>query len=246
MFGMTTFRTRLQASFVVVEHPLVFEVDEGGQDEVGSVEEGSHGDLDAGDVLLDLEALDLGGPALAVAFEEGEEVASVVLLAHEGEDLFVLGAAAGLDDVAVGVGAEEGGGLVERREVPARERRHPGGLHLGLAEVAVVFEAVGGAGAADDGLAFAAEFLGGLSEVGVVEDDDVGPVLVVLPGVDLFEQAVGDVLVGAGEDGVADGVAFLEDLEGEVVDEAEAGDEEEFRGGGAHEPSVLRSMLSGS
>jgi hypothetical protein len=61
----------------------VLEVDQGREDEVLAVEEGADGDLDAGDELLDLEALDLGAPSLLVVLQHRDQVAAVLLLADE-------------------------------------------------------------------------------------------------------------------------------------------------------------------
>ena len=62
----------------------------------------------------------------------------------------------------------------------------------------------------------------------VVEDDDVRPVDFLLPVVDLGHEAVGDVALLLVLDEVADLVAFLHDLPGDVADEAGDRDEEEL------------------
>jgi hypothetical protein len=128
----------------------------------------------------------------------------------------------------LGVLRDEVDGGVEALEVPLREDRHTRGLHLLLAEVAVLLEAVGVRRAPHDRLPLLAELLGQRAVVGVVEDDDVRPVLVLLPRVDLRDEPVADVLVRLRLDVVLRLVPFLDDFPGEIVDEPHAGDEEEF------------------
>ena len=210
----------------------MLEVDEHRQDEIGAVEEPSDRHLDAGGELLQLEHLDLGGPALLVVLQHRDDVEAVLLLADERQDLLVLRPAARLHHVAAGVLPDERRGRVERGELPARQGRHAGGLHLLLTEIAVHLEPVGVARAADDRLPFLAQLLDQRPELAVVEHDDVGPVLEVLPAIHLLDEAVADVAVRLRHDVVLDLEAFLLHLPGEVVDEGELGDEQEACDGG--------------
>ena len=86
---------------------------------------------------------------------------------------------------------------------------------------------------------------GALAE-SVVEDDDVGPFGVALPVFGFGDEAVGDVALFFGFDVVADVVAFLENLPGDVTDEAGERDKEKFAfvhlGEWAAEPRLLGSV----
>src|SRR5205814_5996767 len=88
-----------------------------------------------------------------------DDVFAVVFLAHEEAALDVLGFAAGLDDVAIGIFLDEFDGRVEGVEILVRNDVDAGFLQLFLAERAIVLEAVGVFGAADDGFALGAEGL---------------------------------------------------------------------------------------
>ena len=105
----------------------------------------------------------------------------------------------------------------------------PADLSCFLAEGAIVFEAVGVGGAADNGLAAGAEGLGFLALAeGVVEDDDVGPLGVFFPVFGFGDEAVGDVALFFRLDVVADVVAFFENLPGDVADKARERNKEKF------------------
>ena len=83
--------------------------------------------------------------------------------------------------------------------------------------------------AADDGLARGAKSLGfGALAESVVEDDDIGPLGVALPVFGFGDEAVGDVALFFGFDVIADVVAFLENLPGDVTDESGERDKEKF------------------
>ena len=98
-----------------------------------------------------------------------------------------------------------------------------------LAEGAVVFEIVGVRRAADDGLAGGAQGLGlGALAEGVVEDDNVGPLAVFFVVGGLGDETIGDIAFLLVFDEVADFVAFLDDLPGNVSDEAGERGKEEF------------------
>ena len=128
--------------------------------------------------------------------------------------------AAGLDDVAVGIFLHELDRGIEGLEVLVRNDVDAGLLQLFLAEGAIVFEAVGVFGAADDRLAGSAQGLSlrALTER-VVEDDDVGPLGVFLPVDGLGNEAVGDVALFFVVDVIADVVAFFENLPRDVADQ---------------------------
>src|SRR5262249_16344479 len=98
----------------------------------------------------------------------------------------------------------------------------------------VILQLVRVGSAADDRLAARTQLLRFLSLTqSVIEDDDVGPRDVRLPVVRLRHKAVGDVLLLLVGDEVADLVALLDDLPGDVADQARERDEEEFA---SHDP----------
>src|SRR5437879_11994171 len=133
------------------------------------------------------------------------------------------------DDITVGILLDEINGGVEGIEVFVGNDADAGRFELFLAEGAVVFEAVGVGGSADDGLAGGAKGLGfaALSQ-GVVKDDNVGPLGVFFPILGFRDKTVGDVTLLLGVDVVADVVAFLADLPSDVNDETREQNEEEF------------------
>ena len=195
---------------VAGEKLFVLEIDVDGGDEFFAVEEGADGDFDAGDAALELEDFDFIGEGALVSFEHADDVVAVFFFADEEAALDVLGLAAGLDDVAVGILHDEFDGGIEGFEILVGDDVDAGFFQLFLAEGTIVFEAVGVFGAADDGLAGGAESLGfGALAEGVVEDDDVGPLGVAFPVFGFGDEAVGDVALFFGFDVVADVVAFL-------------------------------------
>ena len=208
---------------------FVLEIDVDGGDEFFAVEEGAYGDFDAGDAALELEDLDFVREGALVSFQHADDVVAVFFFADEEAALDVLGFAAGLDDVAVGILHDKFDGGIEGFEILVGDDVDAGFLQLFLAEGAIVFETIGVFSAADDGLARVAEGFGsGALAESVVEDDDVGPLGVALPIFGFGDEAVGDVALFFGFDVVADVVAFFEDLPGDIADEAGKRDEEKF------------------
>ena len=138
----------------------------------------SDGDFDAVDAALQLEDFDLVREGLLVGFQHADDVFAVFFFADEEAPLDVLRFPAGLDDVAVGIFLHEFDRRIEGVEILVWNNVDAGLLQLFLAEGTVVFEAVGVFGAADDRLPCRAQGLSpsALPE-GVVENDDVGPLL---------------------------------------------------------------------
>src|SRR5260370_9111916 len=93
----------------------------------------------------------------------------------------------------------------------------------------MVFEAVRVRGAADHGFAGSAEglSLGALAE-SVIENDDVGPLDIFFPIFGLRDEPIGDVTLFFGFDVVADIVAFLKHLPGNVPNETRKRAKETF------------------
>ncbi len=194
-----------------------------------AVEETADGDFDAINAALELEDLDFLGESSFVGLEHADNVFTVFFLADEEAALDVLGFAAGLDDVAVGIFLDEFDGRIEGVEILIRDDGDAGFLQFFLAEGAVVFEIVGVGRAADDRLSGGAESLGfGALAEGVVEDDDVGPLAIFFVVAGFGDEAVGDVAFFFVFDEVADFVAFLDYLPGDVADQAGERDEEKF------------------
>jgi len=200
---------------------FVFEIDVDRGDEFFAVEESADGDFDAVDAALELENFDFVGEGFFVGLEHTDDVVSVFLFTDEESALDVLGFAAGLNDVAVGIFLDEFDSEVERIKIFVGNDSDAGGFELLLPEGAIVFEAIGVSGAADNGLAAGAKGLGlfALAE-SVIEDDDVGPLGVFFPVFGFGDEAVGDVALFFRVDVVADVVAFFENLPGDVTDKA--------------------------
>lgn len=189
---------------------FVLEVDVDGGDEFFAVEESADGDFDAGNAALKLEDFDFVGEGALVGFEHTDDVVAVFFLADKEAALDVLGFAAGLDDIAVGIFHDEFNSGIERVKILVGDDVDASFFQLFLAERAVVFEAVGVFGAADDGLAGGTESAGfGALAERVVENDDVGPLSVALPVLGFRDETVGDVALFFGFDVVADVVAFF-------------------------------------
>ena len=179
------------------------------------------------------------GPGPLVVLEDLDHVLAVVVLPHVEQGLAVLRRPAGLDHVAVGLALDVGDGVVEGGEVLLGDDGDARGLELVLAEGPVVLEAVGVGAASHHLLALLAQGLGlGALAQHVVEDDDVGPVDVGLPVVDLGHEAVADLPLALALDEVADLVVLLDRLPGDVADEAVDGHEEELHG--ALEENICR------
>ena len=195
---------------VAGEEFLVLEVDVDGGDEFFAVEESADGDFDSGDAALELEDFDFVGEGALVGFEHANDIVAIFFFADKETALDVLGFAAGLDDIAVGIFHDEFDGGIERVEILVRDDIDAGFFQLFLAEGAVVLEAVGVLRATDDGLAAGAKSAGfdALAER-VIENDDVGPLGVALPVLGFGDEAVGDVALFFGFDVVADVVALF-------------------------------------
>ena len=208
---------------------LVLEIDVDRMDEFFTVEEGAYGDFDTGDAALELEDLDFVGEGALVGFEHSNYIVAVFFFADKEAALDVLRFAAGLDDVAVGILHHEFNGGIEGIEILIRDDVDAGFFQLFLAEGAIVFEAIGIFGAANDRLASSTESVGlGALAKSVVEDDDVGPLGVALPVFGFGDEAVGDVALLFGFDVIADVVTFFEDLPSDVTDEPGERDKEKF------------------
>ena len=198
-------------------------------DEFFAVEESAHRDFDAVDAALELKNFDLVGEGFLVSLKHADDVFAVFLFAHEQAALDVLRFAAGFDDVAVRILLDEVDGGIEGIEVFVGNNADAGGFELFLAEGAIVFESVGVGGTTDDGLAGGAKGLGfGALTEGIVEDDNVRPLGVLFPILGFGDKTVGNVALFFGFDVVANVVAFLEDLPGDVTDKTGERNKEEF------------------
>ncbi len=199
----------------------MLEVDVDGVDEFFAVEEAADGDFDAIDAALELENLNFVGEGFFVGLQHADDVVAVFFLADEEAALDVLGLAAGLDDVAVGIFLHELDGGIEGVEFLVGDDGDAGFLQLFLAEGAVVLEIVGVGRAADHRLSGSTKGLGfcALAE-GIVEDDDVGPLAVFFVIAGFGDKAVGDVAFFFVFDVVADFVAFFDYLPGDIADQA--------------------------
>ncbi len=229
---------------VAGEKFFVLEIDIDGSDEFFAVEEGADGNFDAGDAALELEDFDFVGEGAFVGFEHADDVVAVFFFADKEAALDVLGFAAGLDDVAIGIFHDEFDGGIEGFEILVGDDVDAGFFELLLAEGAIVFEAIGVFGAADDGLSGGAKSFGfGALAEGVIENDDIGPLGVAFPIFGFGDEAVGDVALFFGFDVVADIVAFLEDLPSDITDQAGEGDEEKFAFVHLDEKAAGRSSL---
>ena len=148
------------------------------------------------------------------------DVHAVVFLADKQQSLDVLRLAAGLDDVWRRVRFHMCDRRVKIRKLLERDNRHAVFLEFLLTESAVVFESVGVRCSAHDELAGRAQrcrFLT-LSE-NVIENDNVGPVDVFLPAVDLGNETIGDLALGLTGDVVADVVTVARHLPGDIADQ---------------------------
>jgi hypothetical protein len=131
-------------------------------------------------------------------FQQIDDVTAVLFLAHERKNLVILRLAVGLDDVTLRVFAHELKGGVEGVEVPARQSVDTSPFHFGLAEVAVLFQTVGVLCAAHNETALLSESLASVAKIGIVEDQHVRPVLVLLPAVHFFQEAISDIFIVLG------------------------------------------------
>jgi len=207
----------------------VFEIDVDGRDEFLAVEEGPNGDFDTIDAALELEDFDFVGKSFFVRLEHANDVFAVFFLTDKEAALDVLGFAAGLNDVAIGIFLDEFDGGIEGVEFLIGDDGDAGFLQLFLTERAVVFEIVGVRGTTDDRLAGLAEGLGfGALTKGVVEDDDIGPLAIFFIVAGFGNEAVGNVAFFFVFDVVADFVALFHDLPGDISDEAGKRGKEEF------------------
>ena len=103
---------------------------------------------------------DFVAEGLFVGLEHANHVLAVFFFADEQAALDVLRFAAGLDDVAAGIFLDVLDGVVEGLEFSVGNDVDAGFLQLFLAEGAIVFQAVGVFGAADDGLTLLCAGLG--------------------------------------------------------------------------------------
>src|SRR5260370_924000 len=199
---------------------LVLEVDVDRRNEFLAVEESADGDFDAVDAALQLKHFDLVGEGFLVGLEHTDYVFAVFFFPNEQAALDVLRFAAGFDDVAVGIFLDELDGGVERIEVFVGNDAYAGGFELFLAEGALVLEALRVGGAADYRFAGSTKglSLGALAE-SVIENDDVRPLGVFFPILGIGDEPIGDVALLFGFHVVADVMAFLEHLPGDVTDE---------------------------
>src|SRR5208283_5561610 len=92
---------------------LVLEVDVDGSYEFLAVEETADGNFDAVYAALELEDLDLLGEGAFVGFQHADDVHAVFFLADKEAAFDVLGFAAGLDDVAIGIFLDEFDGRIK-------------------------------------------------------------------------------------------------------------------------------------
>ena len=214
---------------------FVLEVDVDRIDELLAIEERPDCDLHARDPALQLENFDLIGKGPLVSIQHADYILSIFLFADKQSPLHVLGFAAGLDNVAIGIFYHVLHGFVEGIEFLVGDDVDAGFLQLFLSEGAVVLQRVAVGGAADDFLSLGAQGLGFLSlSERVIEDDDVGPVGVLLGVFGFGHEAVGNVGFFLVFDVVADFVAFLGDLPGDVADQSAERVEEKlflFHGG---------------
>ena len=194
-----------------------------------AIEKRADGDFHSGDAALELKDFDLVGERFFVRFEHADHILAVVLFADEQAALHVLRFAARLDHVARGILHHVVHGVVEGEEFGVGDDVDAGFFQLFLAEGAIVLEAIRVGRAADHLFAgFAQRFgLFALAER-IVEDDDVGPVGVLFPVLGLGDEAVADVFFLFVSDEIANLVAFLRNLPGDVADESRERHEQEI------------------
>jgi hypothetical protein len=176
-----------------------------------------------------LKNFDLVGKGTLVGIQHPDYVLSVFLFANKQTPLHVLGFAAGLDDVAIGIFHHVFHGFVEGIEFPVGDDVDAGLFEFLLAEGTVVLQSVAVGGAADDLLALGTQRMRLLSlSESVIEDDDIGPFSVLLGVLGFRHEAVGNVGFFLVFDVVADLVAFLGNLPGDVADQSAEGVEEKL------------------
>ena len=160
----------------------MFEIDVDRVDERLAVEECADGDFDSGNTPLQLENFNLVGERFFVGLQHVDYVLAVVFFAHKEAALDVLRLATGFDDVAAGILLNVVNGVVEGRKFTVRNDADARVFQFFLAERAVVFQAIGVRRATDYFLAGRAQGFGffALAER-VVENEDVGPIGVLLP-----------------------------------------------------------------
>jgi len=155
-----------------------------------------------------------------VRLQNVDDIHAVVFLADEQQSLDVLCLAAGFDDIGRGILADVGNGRIEVGEFLERDDRDAVALEFLLAESAVVFEPVRVRRSADDILAGISQCFGlGTLAEDVVEDDDIRPVDMRFPVVDLRYETVADCALRFVFYVITDLVAFLDDLPGYVADQ---------------------------
>ncbi len=198
-------------------------------DEVFSVEECADGDFHSIDAALQLEDFNFVGESFFVGFEHANDVFAVFFFTDEQAAFYVLRFSAGLDYIAIGIFLDELDGGIERVEVFVGNDVHAGILQFFLAEGAIVFKSVGVGRAADNRFASGTQGLrfGALSE-SVVEDDDVGPLGVLLPVGGLGDKPVGDVAFAFRFDVITNFVTFFENFPSDIADESRDGNKEKF------------------
>src|SRR4029077_11829513 len=130
---------------------FVFEVDVDGSDKFFAVEETADGDFHAVHATLQLEYLDFFGESFFVGLKHADDVLAIFFLTDEQAALNVLGFAAGLDDIAIGIFFDEFDGRIEGIEILVRNDGDAGFFEFFLAEGAIIFEIVGVRSAANDG-----------------------------------------------------------------------------------------------
>jgi len=198
----------------------VLEVDVDRQHDPAAVEERTDGNLDTTHAPLQLEYFYRVGVDGLVGLEHVDHVLAAVFLSDEQQALDILGFAAWLDDVGARVLPDVGDRRIEVCEFRERDDRHAVLFELLLAEAAVVLEPVRIRGAADHRLAGLSKLVRqvALPEY-VVEHNDVGPVGVRLPVVDLGYEAISNVALVLVANVVAHVVAFVSDPPGNVTDQ---------------------------
>src|SRR5215472_15850987 len=206
---------------VAGEELLVLEIDVDGIDEVFAVEKGAYRHFHADHEPLELENLDFVGKSSFVGFQHANDVLAVVFFSDEKAAFDVLRFAAGFDDVTAGILRDVLDGVVEGFKFAVGNDIDARLFQFFLAKRAVIFEFVAVGSTADYQFSASAQRLRlfALTQ-GVVEDDDVGPLLVLLPILGLRDEAVGDIAFLLVGDKIADFVALLGHLPGDVADQA--------------------------
>jgi len=209
---------------VAGEELFVLEVDVDGIDEVFAVKENAHRHFHSDHPSLQLENLNFLGKGSLVSLQHANHALPVIFFPDEKAAFHILRFPAGLDHVATWILRDVLDRLIEGFEFAVRDDVHAGLFQFFLAKGAVVFELVAVGRAADYQFSLCPQCLSlfALAQ-GVVEYDDVRPVLVLFLVLGLRDEAVGDIAFLLVGDEIMDFVTLLRYLPGDVADQAGQG-----------------------